>query len=288
MNRFQVKIVLVFLAVVLLQSPMLKIGLTARFGFIDYLDELLLVLLSPVWLKGVVVLSRLGMFGRIALVALAAYVVMGVISWVFLMPVPLTGLLLQTFLDLKFPLVVLTILGVGSWFWLWSRIAVILKVLLIVSGPLVVWQLLDPGSYTSFFPHGAHTSPLRVGDLAFQRAAGAFWFPGQLALVSAVVMAQQIWDHSSRKLKVSRLGWIIYCGLLLVSTLSRLEIVGALLSLGIVFALTRKARFAGERYALFTVSLAVVIFALVQGGWAYLEATVDVLQLHDVSNATTA
>src|SRR5690625_1605134 len=122
MNRFQVKIVLVFLAVVLLQSPMLKIGLTARFGFIDYLDELLLVLLSPVWLKGVVVLSRLGMFGRIALVALAAYVVMGVISWVFLMPVPLTGLLLQTFLDLKFPLVVLTILGVGSWFWLWSRI----------------------------------------------------------------------------------------------------------------------------------------------------------------------
>lgn len=254
------------------------------------LEELTLAFLIPTAWIGLRTLYQRVACGKAFLSSYCVYLCLGVASW------PTSGLsigalLLQFLLELKVPLLVCLFIGLGNPRWIYKRFLPVLKGLLLLSIPLIVFQFGWPNLYDLTFPASAHAGRLWVGyDLSLARAAGMFRHPGQLAFVSAIVAAvffmRTISHGPSRNLH-----WFLLALLILLCTLERQEIVAVAVLLPSIGFITHRSRVLGEKFVLgsvITIGTAVVLAPLLSVLSGYIQFVSARLQVAAAASSQAA
>lgn len=210
---------------ILLQSFLMKLP-TGIENYIKYFDEVLLVLLLPFSMRG----FRLGkkiVALRFFSIGFLLYIFMGFVSWIN-SDAPVNTLIIQTILSIKYPIVIYAIIGLLDEKSTWYLVEKHIKVLLIISIPLVIWQLALPSSYDYIFAEGAHHGKfVGFGGVYYSRAASFFWHPGEFAFFLSIAIGYFYFDYFLFKNKAS-VRWFTISALLLLSTLARQEIFSAI------------------------------------------------------------
>ncbi|MCP8690017.1 hypothetical protein [Marinobacterium sedimentorum] len=105
----------------------------------------------------------------------------------------------------------------------WSRKSLkVCTLVLLLSIPLILFQLGASGAYDSLFSNGGHFERGYVGGLQLPRAVGVFWHPSQLAIFSLLAIILLSSDQSMTRLR--RPLYILLFTLCAVLTIQRLEL----------------------------------------------------------------
>lgn len=216
---------------VLFTIPLIALFLkkiSPSFSIADSVDEISIILALPLVAKGLIKLAAFRR-GRYLLAAFFLYILSGIISGV-IKHVPLPQLSLQAALETK-------ILIFVSIFFAFSRNSLIIltkkytkfiKVVISLSIPLIAWQFAMPENYHSFFPAAADKATFNFFDsIQLQRASGLFWFSGQLAIFAGISSCVLFFYYINNKTS-KNLAWFVTALIVLISTFSRLEILGTL------------------------------------------------------------
>ncbi len=111
----------------------------------------------------------------------------------------------------------------------------LLKTIVVLNLPFVLLQLWQPALYNTMFPFGSHNGVfIYSSGNQFSRAAGIFWFTGQLAMFAVFSAGFFL----IQQLKLGRQQYFIFFLLsifLLLSTLSRGEIASFILAMGFTY-----------------------------------------------------
>ena len=205
--------------------------------FIDRIDELVLLIALPLAVNGFRKLIKIKS-GLMFVVFFCSYLISGIGS-ALINSVAFRQILYQLVLELKVPSVVFIAFGLAgiastnSWFI--NRFVMFAKIILLVSIPLVIWQFIDMQSYRAVFQNGADLGMFHLtGGGSSVRGSGVFWFTGQLGIFSGTMMSYFIFCFLKYKSHKNLL-WVIISLLLLLSTLSRLEIVGSIAGMTVVY-----------------------------------------------------
>jgi hypothetical protein len=134
----------------------------------------------------------------------------------------------QLFLDLKIFALVLLFCHIGKDINISKWMINFSKIILLFNIPFLIFQFLDPNAYFSVLGGKLEGSGgLQIGSHIYQRGAGVFWHPSQLAVFTCFT------TYVFLQLKVKKI-WIILASAQLLCTLQRQEIftliVGLLLA----------------------------------------------------------
>lgn len=213
------------LLILIAQSFIQKLAISESISFLKIIDELVVLYCIPFAIRiGLKLFAHNKIFkGFISLLA---------VYWVFAITSSLFGVgtfsqaLYQFVLDAKFIVVFLYCYGAYR-----SNISEIylenfFKFFVLINIPFVLLQLLIPDVYDALFPTGAHKGSFFTADGgALARSAGVFWFTGLLAFFSSIAAGFfliKIWKFGSDR---SYYFYLALSILLLISTLSRGEII---------------------------------------------------------------
>lgn len=227
-----------------------KFGAVDALGVVDQLEEVLLVLLLPLSVAGLRVLVTT-VWGRGFVVAFGAYMSLGIVSWLWATSrAPVGGLILQTFVELKLPIVLTAFLGVSEPFRVLRRMFTLLRVMLLISIPLVIVQYAFPTAYSAVFTGLAAKGQFSLSEnVLLARAVGAFRHPSQLAFVAAVVGGIELNRWVTFRSQ-GALRWALVCVVLLALSLQRQELAAFLVFVPVVLLLRLRSRMPGEKMLL--------------------------------------
>ena len=218
------KVGLVFAVMLVVQSFLMKLSISSSVPLLHFWDELVVLLMVP----GAVVLLlkiRDAGFRALFLKVLSVYALV-------LFVVTLSGesnfgqALYQLVLDLKYPIVMLFCVACYRKGESEAVLGRFLKVVLWLNVPIVLFQLLYPGAYNSVFVNGSHFGVFSFGGINFSRAVGLFWFTGVFALFCAASTAFFMTRATLDDERASSRFYACLALLMLLSTLSRGEIIG--------------------------------------------------------------
>lgn len=210
---------------VLVAAPFLR---KMEFGagidpILKYSDEAILILFFGYAIEGAKVLLK-NKYGMPFFVFFSLYIFSGVLSGI-LRNTSFLQMAYQGVLELKYPIVLSLVVGIGSLRFKASTFMVAGKVILTLSIPLIIWQFISPSSYDAFFPMGGHHGIfLLPSGVAIPRGAGLFWFQGSLAIFSGVLTIFFFFFWCNTKRIFFGL-WSVVAFVVLLSTLQRLEIL---------------------------------------------------------------
>ena len=262
----------------------MKLGLHKEIEWLSKMEEILLIFLVVYVYRGLFILWFVP-WGKVVVLSFVIYLLFGIISW-FFSKLSLAALFLQFFLELKFPIVALAFIGAGNTQWLWDKFLYFAKFLLIVSIPLILWQFTSPGSYDAAFPAGAHKGGFVTMIGTLPRAAGVFWFTGNLAVFSATMTAifMFLWLNYKKNIYIF---WMLLSIIILLTTFSRQEIAACLVGLLFIYFIINKSHFVGEKLILFTLGT-FLFFSAIPFFLAYTSIVIEQLELYDILSSTAA
>ncbi|MBF0370232.1 MAG: hypothetical protein HQL52_12320 [Magnetococcales bacterium] len=285
-----------------------KLEFIKEIPIIGMLEEVLMLLLLPHVFRGLAILFRAGFWGYTAFFAYVGYLIMGVISWVGSGIDP-AAMVFQLALEQKFPVITLAFIGAGQTTWIWSRFSLIVKFLLLLSLPLVVFQIMAPHTYDEVFAAGGHTASLTLPNgYKLPRGAGAFWFPGEMAGFCAMMggffyismrfkkplpgmprEANHLGGsrHQNLMNQASNTLWLGLASLLLVLAFSRQEFAGFVLCIAFIWFISLPKQALGVKPALILLlsGLGALIFYLLL---PYFIAVAESLELTSIEDSQAA
>ena len=133
--------------------------------------------------------------------------------------------LFQLFLELKFIFVFFACLAFYKEGKSEKLFEMLLKLIVLINIPFVIFQIFDPNYYNNIFEFGAHQGLYYGFGLELRRAAGIFWFTGELAFVSGLSCGYFfIKCFDLTKVETNSKVFLFLSISLLLSTLSRQEI----------------------------------------------------------------
>ncbi|OBP14290.1 hypothetical protein A5320_10875 [Rheinheimera sp. SA_1] len=172
-----------------------------------------------------------------------AYLLISIVSSIFGVVV-LNQFLLQFSLDLK-PFIIIVLLCLCYDDFAVTRFEKLIKAIILINVPFVLWQFLFSNSYDVIFANGSHFGLVYGADGSeYSRAAGAFWFTGIYAVFCSLAIgffASKLMIE--KKLIAADWGFFFTAILLLFVSLSRGEIVSCLISCVAVYFF-----YSGTRY----------------------------------------
>lgn len=243
--------------------PIVGVFLKKVFGaefLIDYWDEAIILLAFPFILHGVLLnfkhkvyfkLSALFFFYLFFSLASAAY----------------NGVtFLQVFFQLLLELKIIFFLFFFTAFNLHTQNDIVIyferliKLVLVASIPLIIWQNISAESYHNVFKFGADKAKfLFFNGFELQRAGGVFWFTGQLAIFSAIASIifciKSVHEESGNSKK-----WFLVALFILLMTYQRMEIFATLMILSLIHLDTNTTISKGVKAAVF---LCITVFFIV-------------------------
>lgn len=215
-----------------------KLPIAESIGFVTLVDEFTLILLANIALLGLVKLVK-NKYGICLLLFFVFYLLIGFATAVANY-VNNKQIIYQGVLELKLIIVLAIVIGLPNRRLFYKRFIVFGKVVLLVSIPLILWQFVLPNSYDAIFFSGAHTGEFStLSGEKVGRAAGVFWFTGDLAIFASFFCINFLFDFLRGKKRIS-LYWLIVSGIVLAATLSRLEIMATLSVCMLVYVRSQK------------------------------------------------
>jgi hypothetical protein len=263
-----------------------KVGDLSSVPFVNQLEEYLLLIVLPYSFRGLRNIRSLGIWGSVSLYSFSAYLALGLVSSAG-SGVPFAARALQFALEMKYPIVALAFLGAGRTIWLWDRFSILAAALLFVSVPVTLFQFISPSAYDAVFSSGAGGIFRTSSGGALPRAAGVFWFTGQLAVFSAIMAAYFTLRASFQR---GALLWFpgVTALLLLAASLSTQEITGFVVLLPLCLFLVHRSSFVGEKYVLCVVTIPLAVLLGYQLLSTYVVETAAFLGLADIETSTAA
>ncbi len=248
-----------FCLIVLIVQPFLqKMDWFSNWTFLKNLDEVLLIISIPFVYEGFRRMrnQKIKRFKAFFFV----YIILGIVLSLF-NSVPFLAMSIQVLFELKFIVVLFLMVSVGMKANLESKFDQMLKLILVLNIPFVIFQFLNPEGYDEVFVSGGHKGLFILKDSTLIRAAGLFWHQNQLAFFSAiaaaffVVLKRYAWTNA----------WVILAVILLLSTLQRQEIVSFILAYLFARYLFVEESFSGKRVLFFLgsftlITLGVIVF----------------------------
>ena len=225
----------VAIVVLLLQSCIQKLAITDSISFIKTIDEIIVLILSPYALRIAFVYFKQHILFRRAMSLLLAYWFVSFTSYCF-GDGQFVQFIYQFVLDIKYVVVFLYCLGAYRPSRTEHIFTLLFKVIVLISIPFVLLQMISPAIYDSLFPLGAHKGIFQTRSGGYlSRTAGAFWFTGQLALFSCLSAGYFLIRLGIEK---KERGNLLFASLslgLLATTLSRGEIASFILAGGLTY-----------------------------------------------------
>ncbi|WP_152604632.1 hypothetical protein [Vibrio campbellii] len=203
----------------------------------DYWDEVGVIILIPFLIKGLIYHFR-----EYNVIAKYFYIYMcfSIISafWYFS---PMKAVLLQLVLESKLIIYfyLFSVLSMKEHEKLITRFYKTIKVILILSLPILIMQLFFPGIYYSIFSYGADNASFKLMGFSIPRGTGLFWFSGQLAVFSSIAVvvffSEFLISNNSKR-------WLFLSSLVLLCTFQRFEILLTLISISGLYMLSGKCK----------------------------------------------
>lgn len=231
-------------------------------GAISQIDELV-ALFSVVFFF---VFSRTFMLRfvhlRLPIAMFSVYFVVSIISSVFGVVV-FNQFLLQLFLDLK-PFIIMFLVFLCFDDRAVDRFEYLLKALILINVPFVIWQLGFGGSYDFVFSNGSHFGLIYGADGSeYARAAGVFWFTGGYAVFCALAVGFFVSKFiCNKKVNFKELAYLCTALILLTLSLSRGEIFSCLVASLLVYFIYFGSRYIRPITVIGVFSLFVVVLVL--------------------------
>ncbi len=238
LTRNAVVLMALFLCPILL-SFLSKFDFSNYIPAVNIIDEVVLILLLQYAINGFLRILRNKRWIYF-LFFFVGYVVIGLVSAI-LNEVPVLQVLHQLVISLKFPYLLMVLLGQNKPLELFFAYLKLAKIILVICLMLIIWQLLDGSSYDDFFSNGFHKNTLLLGGGVQQsRGVGVFSHPGQMAIFSGTLTIFFFYIFMSSKLFYYRNSflWLLISGLALFLTFSRLEIFATIVALISTYFLT--------------------------------------------------
>lgn len=259
---FQRDIFLQILFFVLLFTSFLKkTVLYDLFPFINYADELCLLTLLPNVIIGLRSALK-NKFLKYALFCFVLYLATSV-GCAFSFGVCVGQILFQAVLDIKPLLICLALISICDTERFLNYSFILMKIFIVMSLLLGIFQFISPSFYDVVFPCGAHHGIfMRSDGSTLPRMAGAFWFVGECAVFSGTAVILFAHNYFSYRSKSSLL-WLTCSVAVLLMTFSRLEIVGTLCGLIFSFFVCYRTQVKFERL------FVCVFLCLAAGGVAF-------------------
>lgn len=226
----------IFAVVILLLQPFLqKLAVSDSIPLLKVLDEIVVLILSPYALRVGFVYFKQDVLFRRAISLLLAYWFVSFVSYCF-GNAQFSQFIYQFVLDIKYVVVFLYCLGAYRPSRTEHIFTLLFKVIVLISIPFVLLQMISPAIYDSLFPLGAHKGIFQTSSGGYlSRTAGAFWFTGQLALFSCLSAGYFLIRLGIEK---KERGSLLFASLslgLLATTLSRGEIASFILAGGLTY-----------------------------------------------------
>ncbi len=249
---------------------------------VGYIDDIALILLLPLAFRGVRFLLS-NRHGNLLLMCYFLFLCAGCISGI-LENVSPKQMIFQLMLEVKLPMMVCIMLGLKEKKWYLQTYFNFSKYILLGSLPLIFWQLLGPDSYHSFFVTGADKAMFHLpGGNVLERCAGIFWFPGELAFYSGIAFIYFFFRWQSKRSFSCNI-WMLLALLVLLSSMSRLEVVGTFF--GVMFSLImsvnqQKKKIMYGQYILLLIPTIMLLIPLFRQSY-------EQLQLYDIANSNAS
>ena len=250
-----------------------------NYAFLQYYDEAILLILSPLVLRGLARILNFK-FGIIAVICFAGYISAALVSALIndagVMPV-----LYQLVIEFKPLAILLIVMGCWSTEPTIKLISNFGKVILLLCIPLVAWQLFNQDTYNIAFPNSAHFGNfLLPSGTALQRSVGVFWHPGSLAVFSGIYSMFFLFRYTETK-HLSYIKWFVLAVFFLLLSLSRLEILSVLIA--ITFVITINQRGLQKHLCVLLIVLTTLFVLLL--AQPYIEFVVEKMSLNNLSDS---
>jgi hypothetical protein len=221
---------IILMCILLFQTFIQKTDFGSQIFFLKSMDELIVLFCLPFTIKFVLERGLTDIKLKTFLFLFVIYLTLALISSIFGSG-NLTQFVYQLVLDSKFIIVFLFCYGAYRENTSERYFATLMKILVIVNIPFVLLQLGFPSVYDAIFPQGAHHGKFFNSEgQTSARTAGMFWFTGQLAFFMAIAAGFfSIQLFVGKRARSNYFYLLISCTLLL-STLSRGEIMAFLIS----------------------------------------------------------
>ncbi len=262
MKLYKNTFILFFLIIIpMLQSFISKFDISTQIPFFKNLDELALLFLINLAVKGYVRIIK-NKWWLWIVVFFMGYLLQGVLS-ATISGVGFVQVSHQVVISLKFLYVIFVLVGLNNPYDLFEKYLNFSKYVLFFSIPIVLFQFMSPSIYDAFFSNGLHSGTvLFSGGIKITRGAGFFTHPGQMAVYTASLSICYFYIYFSNKVRVVKhVGWwFVISSVLLIVTFQRLEIAATIFVLTVVFFLTEKGR---RRLVKYSVGLLFVCMVLI-------------------------
>ncbi len=163
----------------------------------------------------------------------------------------------QGILDLKILFVFLLVMGLPNKLIFIQRFIQFGKIVLIISLPLIFIQIYMSSYYDILFPNGGHKGFFKsLSDKEMIRGAGVFWFVGELAFFSSFFVCYFFFEYMNKRKRIIKF-WLLFSSMILILTLSRLEIIATILAL--IFVYTASHKYLSKKILLMMLSSIIII-----------------------------
>jgi len=247
----------------------------------NQIEELLMIFLLPLAFKGLRYFLSIRLWGRLSIVSFIVFLFLGILGGL-LSDVSIKAMILQLLLELKVIIVLLAFIGAGHPDWIFKHFLPILKGLMLISIPLILFQFTWPDTFDAVFPTVAQGKFHLTGGQALHRAVGTFRHSGLLAFVSSSMAALFFIRMKVYGFKKKSLFWFLIAVVLLVTTLERQEIAGFFLLLPLLWLIMHRTRIIGFKFVSATCMALVgliVIYPLLPTIIEYLHFTIVKMSL---------
>ncbi len=253
-----------------------KLKISESLPYLKQVDELILLLMLPLVIKGIKVIIN-HKYGLLFILFFLFYLIISSLT-ALVHDINIQQILFQIVLDLKILLVLSLVVSLPNKLLFIKRFIMLGKFVLLISFFLVIIQFQMPDFYDSLFPNGGHTGVFKLVDgTALNRGAGIFWFVGDLAIFSSFFVCYFFFEFLLTNRKVE-LFWLLFSVLILISTLSRLEIVATFISLVYIYNLSQNILSKRIVVIIISVSLVIIVFYSI---FPILDASFQRLELYD-------
>jgi hypothetical protein len=249
------------------------------YAFLQYYDEIILLMLSPLALKGLFRILKYN-FGIVAISCFGGYICAS-LAGALINDVGNIPVLYQLAIELKPLVILLVVMGCSSAEPNIRLIGNFGKVTLLLCIPIIGWQLFDPNTYDVIFSSSAHSGVFILpGEVALPRSVGIFWHPGSLAVFSGIYSMFFLFRYTETK-RFNYIKWFILAVVLLLLSLSRLEILSVLIAVTFVIIINRRGP--KKYFCVLTVVLTTLFLLLV--AQPYIEFVVEKMSLNNLGDS---
>lgn len=260
-----------------------KLEISDDLPYIKQVDEFVLLIMVLFIIKGFKQLNRYK-YGILFVFFFISYIVNSAIFAV-IHSVDIKVAAFQGILDLKFLLVFTLVIGLPNKLLLIQRFIQLGKFVMLISLPFIFLQFFSLDYYNILFPNGGHLGVFKLlDDSDLERGTGVFWFVGELASFTSFFVCYFFFEFIDKRKSITGF-WLLFSSIILLLTLSRLEIVATLLACLYVYTFAHKS--ISKKILLLIVSTSIVLIGVLLV-YPLLESAFERLGLYSPELSTSA